>query len=153
MVRNVLILYYSQFGNTAKRRDYSRNVNVFDLIRDMQSNDQCGYGTDIGPVWRILDDHYDRIFLISDMQVMASSRYGYGASYRETPVNAMHRYFAKWGTSHIYSFDLSNYRTSVENPDSGHITMLTALNDQLFKMLDYLESGGKSLVNYINENY
>ena len=144
---------FIKFGNYAKRRDYSRNVNVFDLIRDMQSNDQCGYGTDIGPVWRILDDHYDRIFLISDMQVMASSRYGYGTSYRETPVNAMHRYFAKWGTSHIYSFDLSNYRTSVENPDSGHITMLTALNDQLFKMLDYLESGGKSLVNYINENY
>ena len=53
---------------------------------------------------------------------------------------------------HMYSFDLANYSTQVENPNNPCIHLLTALNDTLFKMLPYIENGN-SLVDYINNNF
>lgn len=139
---------FVKFGNSAKYCDYRRNVNVFDLIKAMQENDGCGYGTDILSVWNNLHKSYDRIFLVSDMQVMEHKWFNYS-----NPIEAMHKYFNVFGTAHIYSFDLGNYPTAIENPNSENLTMLTVLNDYIFKMLEYLENNGESLIDYINENY
>ena len=59
----------------------------------------------------------------------------------------------KFGKTHIYSFDLGNYKSQIMNPNAKNLTLLTTLNETVFKMLEFLEKGGKSLVDYINETY
>lgn len=141
---------FIKFGDHAKMKHYSRIDNVFDIINKMQENDGCGYGTDIIPVWQMLDKHYDRIFLFSDMQVMSNSWY----SWRNTgsSVEAMRKYFNTYGRTRVYSFDLGNYHSQIDNPDAGNIVMLTGLTDKVFTMLSILEKG-ENIVDYINERY
>lgn len=141
---------FIKFGDHAKMKHYSRIDNVFDIINKMQENDGCGYGTDIIPVWQMLDKHYDRIFLFSDMQVMSNSWY----SWRNTgsSVGAMRKYFNTYGRTRVYSFDLSNYHTQISNPAQGDLVMLTALSDKVFTMLSILEKG-ENIVDYINKRY
>lgn len=148
---------FIKFGTYAKKFDYNRLDNVFNLIHKMEQNDGCDISTNINPVWDMLDKHYDRIFLFSDEQVMNDrGYYGYywWSSSRDerTSVEAMRQYFGRYGRTRVYSFDLSNYSTQIDNPDSGNIVMLTALTDKVFTMLDLLERGG-SIVDYINEKY
>lgn len=133
---------FIKFGDRAKRCEYRRTMNVFDMIEKMQDNDGCGYGTDIIPVWDMLDRHYDRIFLISDMQVMKGSAWNYWSRSYVNPVDAMNRYFDVFGQTNVYSFDVCNYNSQVANPRSGNLTMLTSLSSQVFKMLEYIEKGG-----------
>lgn len=141
---------FIKFGDHAKMKHYSRIDNIFDIINKMQENDGCGYGTDIIPVWQMLDKHYDRIFLFSDMQVMSNSWY----SWRNTgsSVEAMRKYFNTYGRTHVYSFDLGNYHSQIDNPDAGNLVMLTGLTDKVFTMLSILEKG-ENIVDYINERY
>ena len=139
---------FIKFGNRAKKCEYRRTMNVFDMIEKMEDNDNCDYGTDIVPVWNMLDKHYDRIFLISDMQVMESCPWAWTT--RDNPVEAMSKYFANFGDTHVYSFDVSNYHSQIANPRSGNLTMLTSLSSQVFKMLEYIEKGG-NLVQMIQD--
>ena len=143
---------FIKFGNHAKKCEYNRLENVFNIIARMQHNESCGYGTDIVPVWDMLDKHYDRIFLFSDMQVM--TEYGYGSWFytSKSPIEAMKSYFKEYGRTRVYSFDVGNYSNQIANPNSGDLIMLTALTDKVFTMLDLLERGD-SIVNYINEKY
>ena len=48
--------------------------------------------------------------------------------------------------------DCGNYSTQISNPQRGDLTMLTALNDKIFQMLNILEQGG-NIVDYINTHY
>lgn len=132
---------FYKFGIKAKICDYDADMNVFTLIRRMCDNDQCGYGTAITPVFQSFKDSYDRIFLISDMQVMDSNSYWQGCGVLDA-VSAMRAYTKNYGQSHIYSFDLATYHSCIKNPDSDNITMLTALNDKVFSLLKYFENGG-----------
>jgi len=121
----------------------------------MQDNEHCGYGTDILPVWKMLDQHYDRVFLFSDMQVMGSRcswRWTYNDDIAIDAINAMNEYMRRYGRTRVYSFDLGNYSTQISNPQRGDLTMLTALNDKVFQMLSILEQGG-NIVDYINTHY
>lgn len=45
-----------------------------------------------------------------------------------------------------------NYANQIANPDNPDVHLMTALNDNVFKMLEYVENGGK-LYDYINDNY
>ena len=141
---------FIKFGNHAKRCHYNRLDSVFVLIKKMQENDGCGYGTDILPVWEMLDLHYDRVFLFSDMQVMDSRSWWTRNS--DTAIDAMNEYMRRYGRTHVYSFDCGNYSTQISNPQRGDLTMLTALNDKVFQMLNILEQGG-NIVDYINTHY
>ena len=133
---------FIKFGDRAKRCEYRRTMNVFNMIEKMQDNDNCGYGTNIISVWDMLDRHYDRIFLISDMQVMEGPAWNYWLRSCVNPVDAMNRYFDVFGQTNVYSFDVCNYNSQVANPRSGNLTMLTSLSSQVFKMLEYIEKGG-----------
>lgn len=148
---------FIKFGDTAKKCDYNRLDNVFNIIAQMQYNDNCGLGTNIIPVWNMLDKHYDRIFLFSDMQVMSpdnswSSWYYSRFNQGEEAVDVMKKYFNKYGRSRVYSFDLGNCSTQIANPNNGDLVMLTSLSDKIFVLLDILERGG-SIVSYINGKY
>lgn len=139
---------FIKFGNRAKMKRYNRVDNVFNIISKMQDNDGCDYGTDIIPVWQMLDQHYDRIFLFSDMQVM--ERFDWRHTQR--PIDAMRKYFNIYGRTRVYSFDLGNYHSQLDNAYTGNLVMLTGLTDKIFTMLSILEKG-ENIVDYINERY
>lgn len=137
---------FIKFGTEAKFRKYNRLNNVFDIIREMQYNDGCGYGTNIVPVFLMLKKHYDRIFLFSDMQVMSDNRY---YSNSMAAQDAMKEYFKDYGRTKIYSIDMGNYRTQIANPMRGDLTLLTGFSDKVFKFISLMESG-VSMIDYIN---
>ena len=137
---------FIKFGTEAKFCKYNRLSNVFDIIREMQYNSGCGYGTNIVPVFLMLKKHYDRIFLFSDMQVMSDNRY---YSNSMAAQDAMKEYFKDYGRTKIYSIDMGNYRTQIANPMRGDLTLLTGFSDKVFKFISLMESG-VSIIDYIN---
>lgn len=130
--------------------DINRAMSPFGLIERLCSNDNCGCGTFVTTAFQCMNEHYDRIFLISDCQAMDTDD---NMWWIETPTitasDALHNYIEAYGETHVYSYDLGNYHSTIDNPDSGRITMLTALNDKVFSLLDYFE-GNKDVVDFIN---
>lgn len=147
---------FIKFGNDAKRIKLNKLDSIFNLVEKMYANDNCGYGTDIVPAFHLMNEKYDRIFLVSDMQIMTNNgpvRYWGCYSGRQSGIETYNGYCKAYKCHpHMYSFDLANYSTQVENPNNPRIHLLTALNDTLFKMLPYIENGN-SLVDYINNNF
>lgn len=142
---------FIKFGNDAKKMKFNPLENVFDIVAKMCSNDSCGWGTDIRPAFRLLKKKYDRIFLVSDMQIMSKNNYWWPNG--EDGIETYREYCKAYDCHpHMYSFDLGNYRSQYENPNNPRIHLLTSLSDQLFKLLPYIEDGGQ-LVDYINNNF
>lgn len=148
-------LYISQdcdfvkFGTDAKSCSYNKIDNVFNIISNMCEEDNCGYGTYIGAAFAELDKHYDRIFIISDMQIMSPRRY---YSQREDGPASYNDYCKEYGDAKCYSFDLGNYKTQCANPNNRNVHLVTALNDDVFKFLHILENN-QSIVDYIQKNF
>lgn len=146
---------FIKFGDEYKICDNynAHNIAPFSLISMMQENDDCGYGTDIVPVFNHLESSYDRIFLFSDMQVMGDDNrfdFWYGSK-RETADEAMRHYFSKFGKCPIYSYDLGNYHSQLSKPKDDTIKYITALNDNTIKFISLMEDGG-SIIEHIS-NY
>lgn len=141
---------FIKFGSGAKNKAYNLLENIFNIIRDMQENEGCGYGTYVASAYNAMQKKYDRIFLISDMQTMSVSNSWYCT---RDSVNSYHSYCKKFDcTPHVYSFDLGNYRSQIENPNDPKIHLLTALSDKFFTLIKFIEDGN-NLVDYINDNY
>ena len=146
---------FVRFGNHAKASTYNSLDSIFEIISDMQMNYDCGYGTDIGSVFDCIKDRaYDRIFLISDMQVMDPETYKYSTwAVNKDSVASFKQYKASSGANPtLYSFDLGNYHNQIENPNNPKIHLLTSLSDSFFQLIEYIEDGEK-LVDYIDKNY
>ena len=126
-------------------------IKIFDIIKKMVANDECGYGTDIVPAFCTLHQHYDRIFLISDMQVMSPNSYWWSNN-RTSADDAYKNYCRNYGEAELYSFDLGNYHSQISNPNNPHIHLCTALNEKVMKFIALLEDGD-SLFDYINQTY
>lgn len=143
---------FIKFGDEAKKLKLNKLDSIFNLVEKMYANDNCGYGTDIVPAFCLMNEKYDRIFLVSDMQIMSNNDSEWYWR-RQNGIETYNGYCKAYKCyPHMYSFDLSNYSTQVENPNNPRIHLLTALNDTLFKMLPYIENGN-SLVDYINNNF
>ena len=138
---------FIKFGSDAKQCHYNRLDSVFTLIKKMQENDDCGYGTDIISVWEMLDQHYDRVFLFSDMQVMTPNWWVYTKG--TSAIDAMNDYMRHYGRTHVYSVDAGNYSTQISNPLRGDLTLLTGFSDKVFSFIKLLENG-ENLIDYIN---
>lgn len=141
---------FIKFGNDAKQCHYNRLDSVFVLIEKMQENDGCGYGTNIFPVWKMLYQHYDRVFLFSDMQVM-DSRYWW-INNGNAAIDAMNEYMRRYGRTHVYSIDAGNYPNQISNPLRGDLTLLTGFSDKIFRFISLIERG-ENIIDYINESY
>lgn len=124
--------------------------NPFHLIDQMCANDGCGYGTEIIPAFELFNRMFyincERIFIISDMQVMDERWWSY---YNSSYSSANTAYKKIFGSLPCYSFDLGNYHTQLLNPKDSSMHYITALNDQVFKFIKLLESN-IDLVDYIN---
>lgn len=145
-----------KFGNEAKLVNYNSLDNPFDLIKMFCKNDNCGFGTDVVPafekLYNTVHQSIDRVFLISDMQIMDSA-YNWLDIYGYRQRNSATVYREYFEGIPIYSFDLANYHNQLLAPSEKYIHYVTALNDQVFKFIGLLESG-INLVDYINNfNY
>jgi hypothetical protein len=141
---------FIKFGTSAKAQTFKKACGPFQVIREMCDNDSCGWGTNIIPAFKLITGKkYARIFIVSDMQVMNSSR----SWYQETcEIDSYNDYCHINGRTSMYSFDLGNYHSQLANSKNPDVHLMTALNDNVFKMLEYVENGGK-LYDYINDNY
>lgn len=134
---------FIKFGSDAKRLDKTKILSAFALIRELEANDNCGYSTRVSPAFNMLkDEDVDRVFLISDMQVMDGGYYNKSA-YRVYRENC--------GETPLYSFDLGNYPTQV-TPLVPWVHYITALGNNVYDFIRLCEED-KSLVDYINEKY
>lgn len=151
-------LYISQdcdfvkFGTDAKSCSYNKIDNVFNIISNMCEEDKCGYGTHIGMAFAKLNKHYDRIFIVSDMQTMKEvPPRGYYSQLEDGPAS-YNDYCKEYGDAKCYSFDLGNYKTQCANPNNRNVHLVTALNDDVFKFLHLLENN-QSIIDYIQKNF
>lgn len=141
---------FVKFGDRAKSVTFKKACGPFQVIREMCENEHCGYGTNIASAFSLISGKkYDRIFIVSDMQVMAEKTYW---GYDNDGMKNYNDYCAAYGRTILYSFDLGNFANQIANPGNPDAHLMTALNDNVFKMLEYVENGGK-LYDYINENY
>ena len=140
---------FIKFGDRAKVRSFNPGTNnIFTVINQMCYNDNCGYGTNIAPAFEKLNYFVDRIFIISDMQVMNFSWYG------STGIKTFEQYCEVFNPQcKCYSFDLGNYHTQVANPKNKNTYLLTSLSEKIFDFINILESGSDSIVKYIDTNY
>lgn len=151
-------LYISQdcdfvkFGTDAKSYSYNKIDNVFSIINNMCKEDECGYGTHIGTAFAKLNKHYDRIFIVSDMQIMKENPPRWYYSQLEDGPVSYNDYCKEYGDAKCYSFDLGNYKTQCANPNNRNVHLVTALNDDVFKFLHLLENN-QSIVDYIQKNF
>ncbi len=137
---------FIKFGTKAKRYEINSTLNVFDLINEMCKNDNLGYGTNLQSAYNYMKDNYQRIFLISDMQIFNNSYYYFGR-----PKNINSLWSKRYKDIITYSFDLGNYHNQIVPPSSNFI-FLTSLTDVIFKYIQILDLGTQELVNFIN-NY
>ena len=138
-----------KFGTKAKYADTTIGGNIFDFIKRMVDNDNLGYGTDIRKAFNILDYSVDTIFIISDMQIMGDS---YDMYYDNEGIESYQKWENKYGKAEVFSFDISNYHTTVANPKKKNVHCLMSLSPKIFDYIKILQSG-VSIVDYINENY
>ena len=142
---------FIKFGNRAKSATFKKACGPFQVIREMCDNEKCGCGTDIVPAFKLITGKkYARIFVVSDMQVMSTKPIWWHG--KNCGIDGYNGYCHVNGRTSMYSFDLGNYTSQIANPNNPDVHLMTALNDNVFKMLEYVENGGK-LYDYINENY
>lgn len=98
-----------------------------------------------------MKSHYDRIFLFSDMQCMDVRRFYTMSNHKKmkTPQDAFHEYTDKYGSCHIYSFDLGNYNNQIISDDCM-IDYITMLNDKVFDVIKIIDEG-KSLIDILED--
>jgi len=134
---------YIKFGSDAKRFSINPLNNVFDMIEAVEANDYCGYGTNLNSALNVMKESnsYSRIFLISDMQVLADYWY--------VRKDTITEYAARYGNIHTYSFDLANYSSQVA-PANKNFVFLTSLSDTIFKFIGFMENKEIDIVSIIN---
>lgn len=143
-------LDFIKFGSYATRFNVSSKTDVFNMIDKIQDNDNLGFGTNVENAIREIDDSidYDRIFLISDMQVACPRRFYWGGVVEDQVVPVLDNYMKLHKNTIVFSYDLGNYATQISNPNRGQLKLLTSLSDKVLSMIPILESGG-SLVDMI----
>ncbi len=140
---------YVKFGSDARKyseEDFFNEHNVFDLIDKMAANDGLGYSTYLSCVWPLVkNDRYDRIFIISDMQVM--DHHGNDMTSWHAASSFISYCEKTECDPRVYTFDLGQYHNQpAEFGDK--ISYFTTLSADIMKFISLLESN-VSICDYI----
>lgn len=126
-----------QWGHSSTKFD-----NVFTLIESLCNNENLGFGTQIDAAYKAMrEKHYDRIFLISDMQIMSPELRWYCGGTYDIGAICYEDYCRNYGVAELYSFDLGNYTSQTDNPNNPHVHLLTALNEKVFQFIKLVDEG------------
>lgn len=138
-----------KFATYAKKFKFDLNDNLFRQIEKLEAAENLGYGTELWRAYNCVDRKYDRIMLISDMQIMGEDPYWY---YGRSATTSYKDYCKQYGRTPIYSFDLGNYHTQTDNPNNPDVYLCTSLSEEMLRFIALLENG-EDIVDYINNNY
>lgn len=138
------------FGDTAEYLSFNKNDSTLTLMKWLDglngysgwgnsSNGYVGHGTNLSSVFEKADKAYDRILIISDMQVWQS----YGGN------TSLERYKKKTGANpFVYSWDMAGYG-SLQFPEN-RVATLAGWSEKTFEIMKLVETDKKALVNKIN---
>lgn len=144
---------YVKFGSKAKMyspEDFSA-ANVFDQISNMSGNDNLGWSTCVNEIWPLIEGRaYDRIFIISDMQVMDDNGADIAslAPRNDVTFSGYCKSMSVGSIPTVYTFDLGNYHNEPAS-FGGNINYFTALSETTLRFISLLESG-ISICDYID---
>lgn len=113
------------------------DMRPMDAIASLCTNDNLGYGTEIGSVATSINKtaRFKRAFVFSDMQTVDSCT-----------SKTLKKY-----ADYIYSYDLGGYDRGSLNFGDDNIFQIVGLNDTMFKMIPYIESGKHGLEEAIED--
>lgn len=128
------------FSDNAKWRTYNPDDSTLTIADSIKFS---AGGTNLSSVFQLLGNkHYDRIFIMSDMQTWEESWYGY-----TTAKTLFNKYRQSVNPeAKLYSFDLQGYG-DMQFPERN-VFCLAGWSDKVFGVIEQLESG-KSLVEQI----
>ena len=129
-------IHIIKFATYAKVYHFNPLDNIFYQIKYMYDNEDLECGTCISAAYEHMNIKCDRIFLISDMQIMdRRENYWPGDS---QGIQCYSNYCNQYGNIPIYSFDLGNYHTQTDNPNNPYVHLCTSLSDKVFQFISLL---------------
>lgn len=138
-----------KFATNARKFNLQPNDNLFAQIAELAAEERgLGYGTELYKAYACVNRKYDRIILISDMQIMSNNLYWW----EQSGATSYKNYCKQYGRTPIYSFDLGNYHTQTDNPYNPDVYLCTSLSEETLRFIALLEDG-ENIVDYINNNY
>lgn len=145
---------FVKFGSKAKKyKAADLKGDIFDEIDDMATNENLGYGTLLSEVWReVSHQRYDRVFIISDMQVMdAKGKNNTGWMDTKGQIDLEDYCRMTESSPLVYTFDLGNYHESPAD-FNGRVKYFTSLSAEVLKFISLLEND-MSICDYIDSLY
>lgn len=133
-----------KFANRAVKMNIV-SYRPFDIIDELRYNSNLGFGTVINSAYRKIHKYYDRIFIISDFQVMDKK---HNLMSQEVYAEC----YDKNNNTKVYSFDLSNYSTTCLNPNEKNIYLFSTLSPKIFDFISLYEENS-NLIEYIDNLY
>lgn len=143
------------FGDTTEYLSFNPADTTMTLVKWLDSLNQGGYGyyengpgtkgnvghaTNFASIFQTLNDRYDRIVIISDMQGWV------GHNVPSSPLSAYRNKFN--ANPYLYSWDISGYGT-LQFPEQ-RVATLSGWNEKVFDIMKLVETDKKALVNKIN---
>ena len=118
------------------------NYNPSDSINTIKNNFRhgaLGGGTDFGCIFNALNQHYDRVFIISDMQ----------GSDDISRASSFQAYKSQFGEPYIYCINLCGYATTMFNPNNKKIAQIFGYSAEIYEIIKKVEIDYNVLLNDI----
>lgn len=129
------------FADEARYFSGDPNNSVLSLVGNINGYDLGGC-TKLSAGLSLIDKHYDRIILISDMQSWVETKF------RQEPVQKVwHKLTEKYGPMKLYSWDLAGYG-SLQFPEK-EVYLLGGFSEKVFQLMEYIERGPQTLIEEI----
>lgn len=129
------------FASTSERLTYNP-MDSINTIKNVVKGviGRCGHGTSMGQFFSLIsNEHYDRIFVISDMQT---------DGYVKREVS---RYADKHGHPHIYNIHLSGYGDTVLPKSDNKVYQLFGYGSDIYELAKKVETNPEELIDEINK--
>jgi len=130
------------FNTSAEYLSVPKSRSTLDQVRDIT---QKGGGTNFESIFKTAKDtHYDRIFILSDMQAWMQSY--------DHPRSALDAYKSRSKANpFVYSFDLHGHGSMQVPENDGKVIALAGWSEKIFDILDVTEQDREALIHTIEE--
>lgn len=130
---SVLVAFASKCVRIPLNPDDTLMTNVEQIIA---KGNTLGGGTEAHLAMQdIMNDKFDNVILVSDMQCYNRGSYGWGAG-RDSVQSLWVKYSKKFPKAHLYSIDLSAYGTSQTPSNENNVTQLFGWSDKILDLIN-----------------
>lgn len=137
------------FSDSARFRNMNSRDSALSLAQNLQ-RDFSGGGTSFNSIFKKLDEKYDRIFILSDMQGWMGDDDDFGFMEGGSPDKTFAAYKKRTGADpFVYSIDLNGYGT-LQFPERN-VFAVAGFSEKIFDLIKYLETDRDALVAEIDK--